>query len=141
MLRFDLEVPNLRAYELAGAAAARIGDADQLLLIIPGDNGSVPPTIEGVLRYLPPRRPDIDLAVASDLAAGLATGGYPRALLSCAPPGFALVPAGDGALLRRAGDGWQVEASWRYDPPPAHAHWSQVLAPAALCLAPLPTRG
>jgi hypothetical protein len=141
MLRFDLEAPNLRAYQLAGEAAARIGDSDKLLLILPGDNGSVPPTIAGVLRYLPPRRPDIELAVASDLAAGLATSGYPRALLSCAPPGFALVPAGDAALLRRVGDAWQVEASWPYDPVPAHAHWSQVLAPAALCLAPPATRG
>jgi hypothetical protein len=141
MLRFDLEVPNLRAYRLAHEAAPRLADNDRLLLILPGDNGTVPPTIGGVLRYLPPRHPDIDLAVASDLAVGLATSGYPRALLSCAPPGFALVPAGTAALLRRAGDAWQVEASWPYDPVPAHAHWSQVLAPAPLCLAPLPTGG
>ena len=135
-LRFDLEVPNLRAYQLAGEAAARIGDDERLLLILPRDNGSVPPTVEGVLRFLPPRRPNIDPTVATDLAAGLATPGYTLALLSCAPSGFDLVPAGDGALLRRQGDTWQAEATWHYAPPPAHAHWSQVLAPAALCLPP-----
>jgi hypothetical protein len=138
MLRFDLEAPNLRAYQLAHEAALRIRDDERLLLILPGNNGTLPPTIEGVLRDLPPRRPDIDLGVASDIAAGLAEKEHARALLSCAPPGFALVPAGEGALLRRDGDAWQVEASWRYDPPRPHARWSQVLAPAPLCLAPLP---
>jgi hypothetical protein len=138
MLRFHLEAPNLRAYQLAHEAALRIRGNERLLLILPGDNGTLPPTIEGVLRDLPPRRPDIDLGVASDIAAGLADKVYPRALLSCAPPGFALVPAGEGALLRRDGDVWHVEASWRYDPPRPHARWSQVLAPAPLCLAPLP---
>jgi hypothetical protein len=136
LLRFDLEAPNLRAYQAAHEAAQRIGDDAKLLLILPGDNGSVPPTIEGVLRYLPPRRPNVDLAVATDLATALATPAYPTALLSCAPPGFALVPAGEGALLRRQGDAWQVAATWRYAPPPGHAHWSQVLAPAVLCLPP-----
>jgi len=48
------------------------------------------------------------------------------------------VPEGQGALLKRMGDAWQVEASWSYDPPPARARWSQVLAPAPLCLPPRP---
>jgi hypothetical protein len=136
MLRFDLEVPNLRAYQLAHEAAVRISDKDHLLLILPGDNGTLPPTIEGVLRDLPPRRPNVEIDVATDLAAGLAIKDDPRALLSCAPPGFALTPEGHGALLARVGDRWQLEASWTYDPPPAHARWSQVLAPAPLCLPP-----
>lgn len=141
MLRFDLEVPNLRAYQLAQEAAPLIAGNEHLLLILPGDNGTVPPTLEGVLRYLPPRRRDVDLAVATDLASGLAMPGYARALLSCAPPGFALVPAGEAALLQHQGAVWQVEATWLY-PPPAPAHWSQVLAPAPLCLAPpAPPRG
>jgi hypothetical protein len=138
MLRFDLEVPNLRAYRLAHEAALRIGDDAHLLLILPGDNGTLPPTIEGVLRDLPPRRPNVVFGVASDFATGLANKDFPRALLSCAPAGFALVPEGQGALLRRVGDQWQVDASWTYGQPPAHARWSQVLAPAPLCLPPRP---
>jgi hypothetical protein len=139
MLRFDLEVPNLRAYRLAHEAALRIADGDKLLLILPGDNGSLPPTIEGVLRDLSPRRPHVVLEVARDAAAGLARKDYPRALLSCAV--FSIVPAGEGALLKRVGDAWQVEARWPYDPPPPHARWSQVLAPAPLCLPQRGTRG
>jgi hypothetical protein len=138
MLRFDLEVPNLRAYRLAHEAALRIGDDAHLLLILPGDNGTLPPTIEGVLRDLPPRRPNVVFGVASDFATGLANKDFPRALLSCAPAGFALVPEGQGTLLRRVGDQWQVDASWTYGQPPAHARWSQVLAPAPLCLPPRP---
>jgi hypothetical protein len=140
MLRFDLEVPNLRAYRLAHEAAARIGDDEHLLLILPGDNGTLPPTIEGVLRDLPPRRPNVVLDVASDFAAGLDNKRDPRALLSCAPPAFVPVLEGQGALLKRVGDAWQVEARWTYDPPPAHARWSQVLAPAPLCLPSRPPR-
>ena len=136
MLRFDLEVPNLRAYQLAHEAALRIGDDAKLLLILPGDNGTLPPTIEGVLRYLPPRRPDVDLTVARDLASGLATADAARALLSCAPEAVAGVPAGAGALLERDGAAWRAAAVWQYAPPPAHARWSQVLAPAPLCLPP-----
>jgi hypothetical protein len=136
MLRFDLEAPNLRAYQLAHEVATRISDKDHLLLILPGDNGTLPPTIEGVLRELPPRRPNVEIDVATDLAAGLAIKDDPRALVSCTPPGFALTPEGHGALLALVGNQWQLEASWTYDPPPAHARWSQVLAPAPLCLPP-----
>jgi hypothetical protein len=134
MLRFDLEAPNLRAYQLAHEAATRISDHDRLLLILPGDNGTLPPTIEGVLRDLPPRRPNVEIDVATDLTAGLAIKDDPRALISCTPPGFALTPEGHGALLARVGAQWQLEASWAYPPPPARARWSQVLAPAPLCL-------
>jgi hypothetical protein len=140
MLRFDLEVPNLRAYRLAHEAATRISDNEKLLLILPGDNGTLPPTIEGVLRDLPPRRPNVVLGVASDAAAGFASTDYARALLSCAPSDTDAGLAGEAELLRRNGNDWQIEARWRYDPAPAHARWSQVLAPAPLCLPTRPPR-
>jgi hypothetical protein len=141
MLRFDLEVPNLRAYRLAHEAATRIADGDKLLLILPGDNGTLPPTIEGVLRDLPPRRPNVVLGVASDAATGFADKDYSRALLSCAPSDTAPALSGEGELLRRRAGEWQIEARWLYDPPPLHARWSQVLAPAPLCLPTRPARG
>jgi hypothetical protein len=97
----------------------------------------LPPTIEGVLRDLPPRRPNVVLEVVVDAAASRAKKDYPRALLSCAPSDIDPALSGEGELLRRNGDDWQIEARWRYDPPPPHARWSQVLAPAPLCL---PTR-
>ncbi len=134
LLRFDLEVPALRAWSLAHEAALRIAPDERLLLIVPGDNQSVPPALEGILRYTQPRRPDVDLAAVDDLDAGLAMTDFKRALLSCAPPGVDGVPQGSAALLARAGSAWQAEAVWRYDPVPPHARWSQVLAPRALCL-------
>jgi hypothetical protein len=134
MLRFDLEVPNLRAYQLAHEVATRIGDNDHLLLILPGDNGTLPPTIEGVIRDLPPRRPNVEFDVATDVASGFANEDASLALLSCTP--FPLSPPGDGALLKRADHSWRAEATWTYPPPPRGARWSQVLAPAPLCLPP-----
>jgi hypothetical protein len=134
LLRFDLEVPNLRAWKLAHEAAAHIAPDERLLLILPGDNGSVPPTIEGVLRYTPPRRPDVQLSAVTDLSAATASADDSRALLSCAPPGIDGVAEGGAALLTRAGSGWRPEAVWRYDPVPPHARWSQVLAPSVFCL-------
>jgi hypothetical protein len=134
MLRFDLEVPDLRVWTLAHEAAAQIAPDARLLLVLPGDTGSVAPAIEGVLRYTPPRRPDVELLVAPDLAAAVAVPDYHYALLSCAPSGMAGIAPGGAALLARAGSDWRPDKVWRYDPVPPHARWSQVLAPAALCL-------
>lgn len=134
LMRFDLEVPNLRAYQLAHEAAAHISPDARLLLILPGDNGTVPPTVKGVLRYTAPRRPDVTFSVATRVQAGLAMTGYGLALLSCAPREVAGVPKGSAALLERTASGWRAKAVWQYPPVPPHARWSEVLAPAALCL-------
>ncbi len=134
MLRFDLEVPNLRVWQLAREAAPRIADGERLVLVLPGDNGSVRPALESVLRYAPPRRPAIDLAVAPDLAAAHALQGYDHALVSCLPAAEGGAPQGSAALLTRDRAGWKTDAVWPYAPVPVHARWSQVLAPQALCL-------
>ncbi len=135
MIRFDLEVPNLRAFSLAHEAAAHIADNEKLLLILPGDNGSVPPTIEGVLRYTAPRRPNVVLDVESDIKAGFARADYPRALLSCAIDPMDSVPAGNAALFDRDGAAWRLSNTWAYEAAPPGARWSQVLTPKPLCLA------
>jgi len=134
MMRFDLEAPNLRVWALAQEAAARIAPEEKLVLILPGDNGGVAPALEGVLRYAPPRRPQVDLAVVPDAAAALALTPFPHALLSCSDGSLAGVPRGDAALLTRGAASWQPEAVWSYAPVPPRARWSQVLAPATLCL-------
>jgi hypothetical protein len=133
-LRFDLEVPNLRAWQLAHEAAPLIAPDEKLLLVLPGDNGSAPPTIEGVLRYTPPRRLDIDSSVITEWSAIAPATDSSHALLSCAPPGIDGVAPGTAALLVHQGQGWSPEAEWRYEPVPPHTHWSQVLAPAVFCL-------
>ena len=133
-LRFDLEVPNLRVARLAREAAPHLAGDEKLVLILPGDNGSVAPAIETLLRDASPRRPGIELGLAKDRRAALAMTGFDHALLSCLPAAEGGAPQGSAALLKRGAAGWEIEASWPYDPVPAHARWSQVLAPAALCL-------
>lgn len=137
-LRFDLEVPELRGWTLAKETASAIGDHDRLMLILPGDNGSVATMLEGVLRLTAPRRPEIELAetrsLAPDSFATLDAQGYRLALLSCAPAGLPGVPAGSAALFARAEAGWRVAQVWPYAPVPRGARWSQILAPLALCL-------
>jgi hypothetical protein len=139
-LRFDLEVPALRAWDLAKAAAPHIGPSDRLALLLPGDNASVSAMLEGVLRYTPPRRPGIAidaLPAVGPATLGELTGGD-LALLSCMPAGLRgdlpAVPAGSAALLARDGSGWRMVATWPYPVPPRGARWSHVLADEALCL-------
>ncbi len=134
LLRFDLEIPNLRVWRLAREAAPHLAGDEKLLLILPGDNGSVAPAIETVLRDAPPRRPALELGLATDLRAAFAMPGFDHALLSCRPPAEGGGPQGSAVLLKRGLTSWEIEASWPYGPVPAHARWSQVLAPAALCL-------
>ncbi|HKT20242.1 MAG TPA: hypothetical protein VJR47_19470 [Stellaceae bacterium] len=134
LLRFDLEVPNLRVARLAKGAVPLLASEEKLVLVLPGDNGSVAPALETLLRDVPPRRPELELRVARDLDAASGMTGYDHALLSCRRPQDGGGPQGSAQLLKRTPSGWAVEASWPYDAAPTHARWSQVLAPAALCL-------
>ncbi|HZT51608.1 MAG TPA: hypothetical protein VFA22_06735 [Stellaceae bacterium] len=137
-LRFDLETPALRVWRIARGAAPDLGDRDRVALILPGDNGTVTPALETILRTVPPRHPDLALTTITRLVPGLldalAAEGYGAALLSCAPAGFADVPAGSGALFRRDAMGWTAVRIWRYAPPAPGARWSHQLADAPLCL-------
>jgi hypothetical protein len=135
-LRFDLEEPQLRAWELARETAARIGPADRLALILPGDNASLAPMLEGVLRLTPPRRNDVVLEYRNSFTPttldGLAADTR-WALLSCAPPGLAEIRAGQAALYAHDVTGWHVAAIWPYAPA-RQTRWSRVVAPIPLCL-------
>jgi hypothetical protein len=134
LLRFDLEVPSLRLWELAHNAAPLLASDERLFLLLPGDNGSVAPALEGVLRYAPPRRPDIDLAISDDPKAALPAARDRRVLLSCAPFDMDGARAGAAALLAPEVSGWKTEHQWSYTPVRPGSHWSQVIAPAPLCL-------
>lgn len=137
-LRFDLEVPQQRAWTLAKHLAAHVADGERIALLLPGDNGSVATMIEGVLRLTPPRRNDVELLVLADVGPGsldeIAAAGYRVALLSCAVPGIAGVPPGSAALLERGAAGWRVVSDWPYAPAPPRGRWSHVLADSTLCL-------
>jgi len=136
-LRFDLEVPQQRAWLLAQAIAPRVADGDRLTLILPGDNGSLATMIEGALRLTPPRRNALQIGYANSFAPGalglIAGQGNEWALLSCAPADVDGVPAGQAALLMRDDAGWHVAALLAY-PPASPGRWSRVVSDAPLCL-------
>lgn len=134
-LRFDLETPQLRAWDLARHVAAAVGPDDRVALILPGDNGSLFPVLEGQLRMTPPRRPNLVLddvpTLMPDTFAGLAADRW--AVISCTPAGIAGVPVGEAALFAHDAKGWTLADHWQY-PPADDGHWSRVIALAPLCL-------
>jgi len=134
-LRFDLETPQLRAWDLARHIAAAVGRDDRVALVLPGDNGSLFPVLEGLLRMTPPRRPNLVLddvsTMAPDPFAGLAADQW--AVISCTPSGMTGVPAGEAALFAHEAKGWTLVDHWPY-PPADDGHWSRVIALAPLCL-------
>ncbi len=136
-LRFDLEVPQQRAWLLAGEIASRVADRDRLMLILPGDNGSLATMIEGALRLTPPRRDNLQIGSVTEFTPGtlgqIAGPGDQWALLSCAPTGVDGVPAGQAALFLHDQAGWHVAALIAY-PPATRGRWSRVVSEAPLCL-------
>jgi hypothetical protein len=137
LLRFDLEVPQLRTWQLAAMVKERLGAASRLALVLPGDNGSVAAMLEGLIRFVPPGRPDLDLRILTALTPQtfdrLTADGYRLALISCTAAGSRDVPAGQAVLLEHGARGWRAVAEQAY-PVPHARRWSHVLLDAPLCL-------
>ncbi len=135
MLRFDLEVPQLRVRQLAHDMGPFIGDDLRLAMVLPGDNGSVGKMLEGLLRFVPPRHQNLVLYTATSMnaeaLAPLDQFDPDLVLVSCTPHSIGDVPPGAVGLWR--GD-QSLVVTWTYDPPVTAASWSQVLSPAPLCL-------
>ena len=134
-LRFDLETPQLRAWDLARHIATVVGPDDRVALVLPGDGGSLFPVLDGLLRMTPPRRPNLVLDDVPTLApgtfAGLAADKW--AVISCTPSGIAGVPKGEAALFAHDAKGWALVDHWQYTPAD-DGRWSRVIALAPLCL-------
>jgi hypothetical protein len=137
LLRFDLEVPQLRTWQLVALAKQGLGSESRLAVVLPGDNGSVTAMVEGLLRFVPPAYPDLDLRILTSLApdtlSRLVADGYGLAVISCSAAGSADLPAGHAVLLRRGASGWHTAAQEAY-PPPRTRRWAHVLSEAPLCL-------
>lgn len=135
-LRFDLDMPQPLIRALGHDVAGFLGPGDRLALILPGDNGSVDTMLEAVLRFTPPRRPDLDFFTISVLDDGalpvLADKGFDKALVSCTDDRPGLWPAGRAAYLERRSGKWRLLAVWRY-PEAETGRWTGVLAAAPLC--------
>jgi hypothetical protein len=137
-LRFDLEQPQQRAWQLAAEAAPALDQDRRLALLLPGDNESLASMLDPLIRFMPPRHVDAELLpverLAPDTLERLAAGGYRFALLSCAPPGFAGVPPAHGALLERRAGMWRPVSIWTYHSARLPLLSSHVVAEAPLCL-------
>jgi len=138
-LRFDLDMPQPLAWDLAKHLTGYLHDGDRLALLLPGDNDSVATMIAGVLADTTPRRKGLDLLRRStaDLATlnEAARLGYPLALISCTsaaglPPG---VPPSQAVLLRYEADAWHQVAAWPYPAHAAEVRWQRILAWDPLC--------
>jgi hypothetical protein len=138
VVRFDLEQPELRASRIASNAAAEIGDRDRVALLLPGDNGSLATVLETELRDFAPRHPDVTVkalrVLGPDTLRDLAEENYDIALLSCALQPILGVSPGQGAILRRSGNEWNIVRTWSYEVPGPRERWSHVIAEAPLCL-------
>ena len=134
-LRFDLETPQLRAWDLAKHIAAAVGPDDRVALILPGDGNSLFPVLEGLLRMTPPRRPNLVLddvqTLTPETFGKLAADQW--AVISCTPVGMPNVPAGEAALFAHKATGWSLADHWPYASADS-GHWSRVIALAPLCL-------
>jgi hypothetical protein len=136
-MRFDLEMPQPLVWNLAKRLVPYLHDGDRLALLLPGDNGSVATMLRGVLADTPPRVRGLhllrlDRADPAVLDEAFRRG-YSLALVSCAPQGWAGLPAGQAVLLRRDPGGWRLLAAWPYPKDDTRQRWQYILSWAPLC--------
>jgi hypothetical protein len=132
-LRFDLEAPQQRAWLLADHMRVSLARDPRLVVVLPGDDGSLATMLDALIRFTPRRYVDADIRYERTLVPTIeeAERDSLPVLLSCAPPDQSWAPPGVAALLVGA-----AGAAWKY---PAHhlpIRPSHVVSEAPLCLAP-----
>ncbi|MBI3444537.1 MAG: hypothetical protein HY055_04075 [Magnetospirillum sp.] len=142
LLRFDRDMPQPLLRFVATHLAAELRPDDRIALILPGDNGTSGMALESLLRFAPPRRPNLSVshhpAYTPGLLSELAAQGVTQALLSCtdAAQGALGLPPGAAALLRWESGMWNPVRLWPY---PASAKrgkwgWTNFIAEEPFCL-------
>ena len=130
-LRFDLEAPQQRAWILADHMRVSLARDPRLVVVLPGDDGSLKTMLDALIRFTPRRYVDADIRYERTLVPTIEEAernSWP-VLLSCAPPDQSWAPPGVAALLLRA-----TGAAWKYPPDGLHIRPSHVLSEAPLCL-------
>ncbi|HVJ53551.1 MAG TPA: hypothetical protein VM689_13870 [Aliidongia sp.] len=136
-LRFDADMPQPLVWSLAEHLSPHLAPDGKVALLLPGDGGSVAPMLRGILRFSPPRHPDLDiLELTNGNQSALdqaAQAGYDLALISCSDGSDVELPAHSAVLLQRRDGAWRTVESWPYAPVPPKQRWSQSLSWAPLC--------
>jgi hypothetical protein len=140
-LRFDLDAPQPDIWRIGTEAAAHIPAGAKLALQIPDDSSDgVGSMLRGVIMFVPPRSPGLDIAIDTTPATGAngldkaLAAGYPRVLISCTPTGLPdNVPQGVAALFEYRERQWHALQRWNYPPSLAHQHFSAMLARGPVC--------
>lgn len=144
-LRFDRIMPQPLLAADAQHLAQAVDDGARIAVVLPGDNSSIRRALSAFLRYVAPRRPNLDLRVTSSTdpaeLAKAAADGYRFAFLSCtnawarSPQALGL-PANAAALLRWSDGKWTPVNVWPYPPAPTdrRSGWSYALANEPFCL-------
>ncbi len=138
LLRFDLQVPQPAVFALGPRIAAHLPADARVAVLAPSDPfdaaGSL---VRGVLLYLPPRRPALDLLARNRADAAtledLRAQGAGHAVITCVPPGLPFGAAGQAALLRATADGWALVEAWSWPPIPAKERLGALLERPVFC--------
>ena len=130
-LRFDLEAAQQRAWLLADHARLALDRNPRLVVLLPGDDGSLETMLDALIRFTPPRHIDADIRYRRALSPTLedARREHQALLLSCAPPDQDLVPPGVAALIA-----FPDATLWKYPLDRLPIPRSHVVSEAALCL-------
>ena len=137
-LRFDLEEPQQRAWQLAALGRHALDESPRVALLLPGDDGSLETMLQGLLRFTAPRHVDAELRsfdrVGPATLDRVSRDGFRFAIISCTSDGLAEVPPRRAVLLRHDGRDWRTDREVSYGPPRLPIRSSHVVARAPLCL-------
>ncbi len=136
-LRFDIIPPQPYVADLAQLVARHVGPDEKVALLLPGDNTTVSWMLKSWIRFVPPRRLNLDIAESgvADPAtlSSLAAQGYRKALLSCTTPAFPDLPPRSAIFLVEEGGEWHPVETLAYPPSDPRERWVGNLSSGPFC--------
>jgi hypothetical protein len=138
MLRFDLQAPHPALFALGPRIATHLPTDARLALLVPGDPfDAAGSAVRGMLLYLEPRRPRLDVRTLNRADAGaleaVRRDGYAFALVTCTPADWPGVPPAMAALLRAVNDRWTLVEAWPWPPGLARERFGALLERRPFC--------
>jgi len=136
-LRFDIIPPQPFVADLAQLVARHTGPQDKVAFLLPGDNTTVSWMLRTWIRFVPPRRLNLDIEASgvADPATldSLAAKGYRKALLSCTTPAFPDLPPRNAVFLTEEGGRWRPVETLAYPSLDPRERWVGNLSSGPFC--------